>query len=457
MKNLCFALAIAAFASPLLAARPSTDRAPALPDPAKVEQRLARDIEWFRRNSMPTCKDAAAAEALAAMVQTWSDDPKRPGNEQERAWKASERAVKAGCDDALLLYTHARLYNIAALESTERGAELAREAAAALNRSRHHPAFKLLGNVRAAEAIAIHARASRSMSAAGVQEHLDAARDFWPEIAKDKELPDTLAVDLLQWYLDARRELRGDRKEDFAPILAAFEAHRAGSAIVPLLRARFALDYAWDARGGAFAGKVTENAMNVFATRLADAEREVAKAMAIDPASPALAPLMLVVELGQGRGRERLESWFRFGVAANPGDTALWTAKMHYLEPRWHGSDEEMLAFGREALATKSWALQIPMLLLTAHHHLAQQTGDVAAYFADPDVCREVRGVYDGFLAKYPDSPYERSAYALALYRCGDLPAAHKQFQKIGNDRRITPFGTRAFFDKVRTEAALNH
>ena len=92
-----------------------------------------------------------------------------------------------------------------------------------------------------------------------------------------------------------------------------------------------------------------------------------------------------------------------------------------------------------------------PFLVLLLRGQLAEED---ESYF-DAAVCRDVRAVYGPFLERYPDANYERSGYAFLLYRCGDYAGANKEIQRLGAERRIGPFGTRAKFDKIRVEAAL--
>jgi hypothetical protein len=445
-------------AMPLLAGGSSV--APAPPDAARVQQRVARDVEWYRtamvgayeRSGSKGAKwDAAAIEALTAAAQLWGHDPKRPGNEEERAWQASHRAIAAGCDDALVLYVHSRMYAVAVLESTEEAARLAREAAAALGRSSYHPMIKLAAHVRAAEAIIADARARNATSAPGAAEQLDAADQYWPAIAQSAGVPPGYVNGNFQTYLDKRRELGGDRKVAAAPIFAAFETNAKKSAVLQMLRARFLVDYAWDARGGKTFDKTTPNAVKVFEERLQAAADEVRKLIAMDPASPAIAPMMLTVELGTDGDRERMESWFRYGVAVDPGNASLWFTRLHHLEPRWYGSRQEMLEAGAEAVATDQWAYRTPFALISAHHHLADGN---PKYFTAA-VCHDVRNVYGPFLEQYPDAHYERSGYASLLYQCGDYAGANREIKRLGANRRLGPFLGRARFDKIKVEAAL--
>lgn len=180
---------------------------------------------------------------------------------------------------------------------------------------------KLLGDVRAAEAIIAEARARNATSAPGAVEQLDAAEALWPKAGELVDVPPMLLLSAFQGYLDKRRELGGDRKVAAAPIFTAFETAAKKTSILPMLRTRFLVDYAWDARGGKTIVKTTETMQNVFAKRLDETAAEAKKLIAIDPASPSIAPMMLAVELGSDGDRDRMESWSRYG-RPRPGDGA---------------------------------------------------------------------------------------------------------------------------------------
>lgn len=443
----------------------STSRAPALPDAQQVKVRLARDMAWCRTtlagdyeaNGARNPKwDASALDALSALADLWSGNPQRPGNEQERAWRASQKAVSAGCNDPLILYVHARMYETAALENLDDAVRLHREAASAVDGSQYAPFVKARAHVETAEVMIQNARAKESTEAQGTMEQIESARELLPVIAAVKDIPQTLVVDLVASILDLDRELRSDRKESFDAMAAVFAKEQpAGGVIHRLLKARFLLDYAWDARGGQGAAHVTDNARAVFASRLQAAERETAKASAIDPLSPVVASLMLTIELGQGEGRERMESWFRYGNAVDPGSYQIYAQKLRYLEPQWYGSQEEMVAYGQELLAAKQWNLKLPFVLASAYLQLGRHYEDPSEFYQDdPQTCRDIKAIYDGYLKLYPDAAYERSAYALALYYCGDHGAANQQFKTLGGDGRIGPFLTRANYDNKRTDSA---
>ena len=444
-------------------------RPPPVPAATRVAQRLERDLEWYRRNLVAAYDaggrrdprwDVDARLALTLAATMWGRDPQRQGNEAERAWQASHRAVTAGCRDGAVLYVHATTYGMTALETTAEAARLHREAATALDGAvsagRHAPALAALAHLRAAEALIDDATARGDVRPRGIPEQLDAATALATAVGEDRHLPHALAVGLVEGLLDAGHRLGADRREDFEPLLAALTAGRpAEDALPSLLRAAFHLGYAWDARGGGFAPTVTDNGFAVFADRVKAAESELARAVALDPLSPAIAPLMMTVELALGRGRPAMEAWFGYGLAVDPGSFSLFSSKLHYLEPRWHGSAQEMLDFGRQALAGQAWSVYAPFSLVLAHATLANDLDDPATYWAgNASACADVRAVYEPYLERYPDAAYERSGFATLLYQCGDFRAAHRELERLGDDARIGPSLTRARFEHQRLDAA---
>jgi len=162
---------------------------------------------------------------------------------------------------------------------------------------------------------------------------------------------------------------------------------------VYLLKGTFCTDYAWQGRGGAFADKVTDQGWGLFEERLAEAEKALAKAWELNPRDARTARAMITVELGQGKGRDRMEMWFKRATDLNPNYYDAFHAKLYYLEPKWFGSPEDMLAFGRECVASKKWGGRVPLILRDAHEVLAklEKKDQRADYWKRPQSClREI-------------------------------------------------------------------
>jgi hypothetical protein len=114
---------------------------------------------------------------------------------------------------------------------------------------------------------------------------------------------------------------------------------------------------------------------------------------------------MIQVVMGDGAPRREMETWFARAMKANPDNKLACDKKLYYLYPRWHGSHEEMIAFGRECLATQNYWGALPEVLYDAHMAVAKEMPDRKAYLALPGVWADLEAVNRGFLDVFPDSP----------------------------------------------------
>ncbi len=196
--------------------------------------------------------------------------------------------------------------------------------------------------------------------------------------------------------------------------------------------------WAWEARGGGFADTVTPKGWTDYAARLDGAAAALTHAWEVDPADPDPPTEMLTVELGRDQsGPAEMDRWFGRAMAADPDDYAACTNKLYYLTPRWHGSEEQMLAFGRECLVGGNWQARLPLVLVDAHVSLADASDDAAAYWLRPGVWADVTSVYAGYLRRYPADDLIRGHYAHFACRCHQWRAARDQFAALGD--RLTP------------------
>ena len=137
-----------------------------------------------------------------------------------------------------------------------------------------------------------------------------------------------------------------------------------------LLKGEGNIDLAWQARGGGYANTVNDEGWKLFKKYLAIADEALGRAWNIDPKDPRIAVKMMWVELGQGTGRDRMELWFRRAMELDPNDYDACSAKCLYLEPKWYGSIDEMLAFGRACVTNKLWGGRVPLMLVDARSNI---------------------------------------------------------------------------------------
>lgn len=126
------------------------------------------------------------------------------------------------------------------------------------------------------------------------------------------------------------------------------------------------VDWGWEARGGGFAGTVTEEGWRLFSDRLERAREELERAVELNPAGLEAHAELERVAVGLALPREYMEEHFQQAVRVRPEFKTAYDHKFQYLQPRWHGSREELFAFGVECLETGLWDTDIPNMFLSA-------------------------------------------------------------------------------------------
>jgi hypothetical protein len=182
------------------------------------------------------------------------------------------------------------------------------------------------------------------------------------------------------------------------------------------------VELAWAARGYGFANTVGDENMRLFAERLAIAENALTNAWQLNPEDSRIADKMLEVELGQGEGRDRLELWFNRAMALNPNDFKACNTKLNYLAPKWYGSTNDMLLFGRECATNKQWGGNVPLILLNAHDSIESEwtsKSEQTNYWKQPEVWSDLNTAYERFFEANPDATGRYYQYAWYAYKCG--------------------------------------
>jgi hypothetical protein len=167
----------------------------------------------------------------------------------------------------------------------------------------------------------------------------------------------------------------------------------------------FLAKFAWDARGDGPGSAVGADAARAFRARLEGAETALTRAWELDHGLSRAASAMITVCTGLGRDRETMEAWFRRALEADPDEPTAYIPKMRYLHPNWHGTKEDVLAFGRQAAKSDNWEGKVPLLLPKAHYEIAAFTSDFKGYFRDqPEVWKEIEPVLEQVRKRYPKS-----------------------------------------------------
>ncbi len=202
----------------------------------------------------------------------------------------------------------------------------------------------------------------------------------------------------------------------------------------PLAKGRYFIESAWEWRGGSYADKVTVLQWSKFSEKLQKAEESLNEAWALDAKQPMIAEEMLCVELGQGKGLDRMELWFQRAMNLNTNDACACERKLLYLEPKWYGSDKEMFAFGRDCLESTNWGGKVPLIIVSAHraHVNYLPANSRVAYWRQLDVWLDVQRAFNKYFQSHPNDEAEHQRYALFAYTAQQWDVFNEQIPLLG-------------------------
>lgn len=276
------------------------------------------------------------------------------------------------------------------------------------------------------------------------------ALEQWPVVLKDK-VPQALLSSIADTFTHAESPLT--RKQTFDAIYTPWQKADPDNVELLTYKGKFYADYAWDARGGDWANKVTEEGWRLFAERLTMAEQALTQAWEKDHNASDAAATMIKVELGQGKGRDRMEMWFKRAMDANPDNKFACGEKMLYLEPKWHGKPIDMIMFARECLAGQNWQASLPMQIELAYANLQAYVDNTEAFYGAPAVWNDIQSCYVAYLRAHPENVWVRNKYAHFACLAGKWDVAQQQFTLIGTGLYPERFGGKAAMQQFQTMA----
>jgi hypothetical protein len=285
--------------------------------------------------------------------------------------------------------------------------------------------------------------------------------DLYPSIvpvASHRELLES-AKTLLQ--IGANR--LQDSKRAFDEIAPMMAKAMPGRSVVHDVAADFYVDWAWEARGDGYAYTVPAEAWPVFEERLTHAEEEAKIAYREDPLDSNCSSTMITVCMGKGYARVVMESWFERAMAADPDCLSACLAKLTYLYPKWHGSEDEALEFGHWCVKNGTAANGIPRMLLEAHLELRARSEDAAAYMLQPEVWADIQEVFTKLLDERanpratPENLLKyRARYLRYAVDCRQWGAFKKLAAQFGDQVDMQALGGKDLYAYFQKQAAAN-
>jgi hypothetical protein len=433
---------------------------------AKRAALINADYEWNKRTALESYEKVGSRNPL------WDEEAKKAIRQfvsLDRAEMAASFATLVhldkdlNCDDPLIAYLDARMQGfqptvnrleqinayLFACKGLEKSGYPAERKCYAYGRfvqflsevdtEKRHPEIKALGERFAKQAL-----------------------DLWPQAVSggDASISSVRLAEVADIIVEAQLHYGADRGKIIEQMLPPLEKAFPKASVAMSFAGSQYIKYAWDARGTGYANSVTPEGGKLMAERLAVAERLLKEAYRTDPSDASAATYMINCELGQGRGKDVMELWFQRAIAADPGHfdeyngTDAYRSKLYYLEPKWYGSLEECLAFGRECAATHNYRDNVSDVLLDAHRGFAEMAETPKAYWRYPEVWADVNSVLLPQVKADPQNSHARTKYAYWACQCEQWKIADEQFKLLGD--RLSPivWPTKEASDAARQEAS---
>lgn len=214
----------------------------------------------------------------------------------------------------------------------------------------------------------------------------------------------------------------------------------------------FYVTYAWDARGGGFGDTVSETNYRLFKERLLKARSYLENAYLADPSDPIVPSALVKVSMGLGDDFAEMEKQFQRAIQADVLEYCPYKAKLTYLMPKWHGSQELMLSFARKTARDAPSNSLAPLILAQAHWEIYERSADKKMYFRQPEVWDEVKSVYSLICKRFSGVKERHNWFARAAYLAGDFETAREQMAFVEKDWSQRVWGNFADFSRAKAE-----
>jgi hypothetical protein len=394
--------------------------------------------------------DQAAVDALAAFAPFFQENSHIGGLGD--ILQFADAAMAAGCDDPLLTYAHGMAHWWADLDEVRWGRRI-RRGAEWMRTSKLSPALRCFILAHASSvggrAVSEDAKNRRAQLAIG-------AMGLLREALEEDGVPGLVLLEAMTHIWRNHPESWRDGECGYQKIALEAEGAKKNRAAFLAFKGEFFITHAWNARGGDWASKVSDEGWKLFHHRLGVAAEALEESWKADPRNPGTPARMLKVALGHEATRNNLQTWIKRSLEASPNNREAINNLIWFLAPRWFGSNEDLLRTGRQYFEqARKDHLDPAMALVLIHAHETivmpgsfseENSGDAAVYAeeywkSDP-VWKDISRVFEWILQEQPDSAYYRSLYASWACKAGRWTVAREQFEKLGDRVLPGPFGS---------------
>ena len=357
-------------------------------------------------------------------------------------------AVQAGCNDPMIQYLFTR-FALDQTNSKEVFLKAYCESAKDMQRSTYPPVRKFYAATWALDQI-VYTYGTNTANQPVWDEMTPLVAQNVEAALNDKTMP----REAYEIANEALYQMSGDTNQyqrGYDCVIKLMYANWPDDYTVWLLKGTANIEMAWHARGSGWAYSVSDKGWEHFGERLAVAQEALEHAWKLYPKDPEIAHQMMTVMLGQGGGRDRMELWFDRAMALDPDDYDACSRKLYYLEPKWYGSREDMIEFGRECVQNTNWGGRVPLVLVDAHWNYCRGYVDQSEqtnYWKQPGVWTDIKSAYDRFFQLNPDTTGYYEYYAWYAYQAEQWDTLNELIPKLGPETYYR-FGGKDEFDKM--------
>jgi tetratricopeptide (TPR) repeat protein len=291
---------------------------------------LVGDYEHHGNHGSRWDKEAKSALLSFAQIRAGSRDESLSSNLTAQV----SIAVSNGCDDPMIKYLYLRSAKLDVNRTAQQQAEAFAAVATAMKEANRPPIRRFYAALYTANSF----NSGSVTSLAELHKWRVQAKDALVEVAQDKNAPVSEIYDAWSRLLDATEKSKREYDDAYFALEPVVFQNWPENAELLAIKGRFYTDYAWEGRGSGPASSVTSEGWTFFTRRLDIAESALSEAWKLNPTNANIARQMIRVELGKGRGREYMERWFERAMNLDPNYYEACAAKLHYLQPQWHGS-----------------------------------------------------------------------------------------------------------------------
>ena len=359
-----------------------------------------------------------------------------------------DAAVQAGCDDPMIRYLYIK-FSMSETNTPQTFAAAFCKTADDMQQSSYPAIRKFYASLRALQQV--YFAYSTNADHETIHEQAEGIMNNLLDILDDKTAPPGEVYDACHETLAAYGGGKTAYENCYGKIEQPLFQNWPNESVSWLLKGEAYIAMAWFARGGGYANTITDEGAKTFATDLAIADQSLEHAWALNSKDSRIPHQMMKVELGQGKGRGTMELWFRRAMTINPNDYDACSSKLYYLEPKWYGSTDAMLEFGRECVTNTMWGGRVPLILEAAHNNICNEYIDKSEqtnYWSQPEVWADIKSAYERFFELNPDATRYYHNYAYYAYRAADWDKLNELIPKLG-PVNYDFFGGKDEFDKM--------